>query len=197
VTPCPRSIWVQCLLLSSAFASSCGDRNRAHAPAPAPEAPASAALQPSATSPAAVAPAAARASTPADDTPIGCEAIPVGLVGEVLGLARLQLSDERIDDKATLCQYKSELDHGFASIRIERGYAPERFEGSKSAFPNATDVTGYGERAFMSSLPMLGPKTPYGIHSIAVLKGHTHMTISAPVVPEKVQLLARALLESL
>ncbi|HMI93117.1 MAG TPA: hypothetical protein VK509_17220, partial [Polyangiales bacterium] len=148
--------------------------------------------------PARAAPApAAPAAQPGDDTPIGCEALPVGLVGELLGFSKLQLTDERIDDKATLCQYKAEAGEKFASIRVERGYAPERFEASKGAFPNATDVAGYGERAFMSSLPMLGPKTPYGIHSIAVLKGHTHMTISAPVEPEKVQLLARALLESL
>ena len=192
VTPWPGSPWVQCLSLCSLFAISCGDGNRAQTPPPAPAAsvPASAPAQRKTEPPVQPAPVG-------DDSPIGCEAIPVGLVGELLGFAKLQLTEERIDGKATLCQYKAEVDEQFASIRIERGYAPERFEASKSAFPNASDVAGYGERAFMSSLPMLGPKTPHGIHSIAVLKGRTHMTISAPVVAEKIQLLARALLENL
>jgi hypothetical protein len=184
-------------LLWLVFASACGDCSGARAPAPPP---ASASGKTSSPPPAPAPTATAEPASAHADSPIGCEAIPVGLVGELLGYPKLRLTNERIDElpaKATLCEYKAEADHEFASIRVERGYDPGRFEASKQAFPNATDVAGYGERAFMSSLPMMGPKTPHGIHSIAVLKGRTHMTISAPVPPEKIQLLARALLESL
>lgn len=186
---------VRWLLLLSLSAISCGDSKRAHQPASQPAAAPAAAPAP-AYAPRAAEPAV-KAAPAGDDSAIGCEAIPIGLVAEVLGATKMALGSERIDGKATLCEYKAEAGAKFASIRVERGYAPERFEASKSAFPNATDVAGYGERAFMSSLPMMGPNTPYGIHSIAVLKGRTHMTISAPVPPEKVQLLARALLENL
>jgi hypothetical protein len=189
------------LVFVSVFASACGDCSGSREAERASTTPPGSASAKTSSPPPVLAPKATPVPAVANaEGPIGCEAIPVGLVGELLGYPQLRLTNERIDElpaKATLCEYKAEADQKFASIRIERGYEPDRFEASKQAFPNATDIAGYGERAFMSSLPMMGPNTPYGIHSIAVIKGRTHMTISAPVPPEKVQLLARALLENL
>lgn len=119
------------------------------------------------------------------------------MVGDVLQLPKLEFGAEKITGKATLCEYKVRDADQFVSIRFERGYTVDKFEGSKGAFTGTTDIPGIGERAFTASLPMLGRNTPYGINSIAVLKNHTHLTISAPVVPDRVLYLARDLLDEL
>jgi hypothetical protein len=179
------------LLLALAACDDCGRTQP-----PAPRAASQPAPQPAQTSAKAAVPPAPSAP-PEDAQPITCAELPIGLIRETLEISELQPSSERIDGKATLCEYNTNPEGKFASVRVERGYDPSRFESSKTAFPNATDISGYGDRAFMSTLPMMGPKTPHGIHGIAVLKGHTHLTISAPVPPERVQLLARGLLEHL
>lgn len=119
------------------------------------------------------------------------------MVSEVLQLPNLQLTDESITGKATLCEYKPPDVERYVSIRFERGYTVDKFEGSKSAFTGPVDIAGIGERAFTASLPMLGPNTPYGINSIAVLKNRTHVTISAPVAPDRVLYLAKDLLHDI
>ena len=134
-----------------------------------------------------------------DDAVLACSVAPAAMVGDVLGLPGLQQTNEKIDGKSTLCQYESKdgAAKHFVSVRFERGYSEAKFEGSKSAFVNPVDIAGLGEKAFVSDMPMQTAGAPNGIHAVAVLKHHTHVTVSAPVDTAKVQFLARELLDQI
>ena len=194
VSPLRRRFRVVHLLLSVCAASACGDRTEAPQPKPLP--PAARGDEPS-KQPSKQPSSATRGKAPDDDRVIPCSVAPAAMAGEILGLPGLALTKETVSDKATLCEYNVPAADKFVSIRFERGYAPERFDPSKAAFENPTDVAGIGDRAFTSQFPSLGPHTPDGINSIAVLAHRTHLSVSAPVKLEKVTLLARELLHEI
>jgi hypothetical protein len=171
-----RELVLPLLLAACAGASACGKREQSAA-------------------------ASAKGKSGLSDTALSCSVAPANMVGDVLGIAGLQQTNEKIDGKVTLCQYESQVGNAnlkkFVSVRFERGYDETKFEGSKTAFVNPTDISGLGEKAFVSDMPMQTEAAPVGYHSVAVLKHKTHLTISAPVESTKVQYLARELLEAI
>jgi hypothetical protein len=175
----PSRRLVPALLLCAFAACACGDAPGAQPakPEPAPK------------------PAPAPAPKPSDAV-IPCSLAPAAMVGELLGLPDLELGSENVTDKVTVCEYKTPADKR-VSIRFERGYPPARFDSGRAMFTNPIDVAGIGDRAFTSAFPSLGPNTPHGINSIAVLERTTHLSITAPMPLEKVTLLARELVPKL
>ena len=55
--------------------------------------------------------------------------------------------------------------------------------------------TFIGERAFRSEMPMITARMPFGIQTLTVLQNRTHLSISGPVNPEKIQFLAKEIVE--
>lgn len=138
-------------------------------------------------------------AAPLSDALLSCSVAPANMVSDILGLPGLHQTGEKIEGKATICQYESGVEpmKKFVSVRFERGYDEAKFEGSKSAFVNPTDIPGLGDKAFVADMPMQTAAAPVGFHSVAVLYHRTHLTISAPVESPKVQYLARELMDAI
>ncbi|MGD0321373.1 MAG: hypothetical protein ABSC00_07210 [Acidimicrobiales bacterium] len=132
-------------------------------------------------------------TTAAPSTP-SCDQAPVSEVGQALGL-HLQSPSSQVTGTVTVCTYSGSP--GPVTIRFQSGESSSTFEAAEQSFQQhgepTTDVPGLGDAAYSSTVG----SGQFQDNTIVVLKGSVELLITAPVVLDDINALARQILPSI
>ncbi len=133
-------------------------------------------------------------SATASPTTPSCGQAPVSEVDQALGL-NVQSPSSQVNGTVTVCTYSGSP--GPVTIRFQTGEDTATFAAGKQGFQQqgepTTDVPGLGDAAYSSTRG----SGQFQNNTIVVLKGSVQLLITAPVVLDDINALARQLLPSI
>lgn len=123
-----------------------------------------------------------------------CSLVPASQVNSALGV-NVGDPTSAVNGSVTTCTYNGTP--GQVIVRFETGETPATFQAGKAGFAHngepTTDVSGLGDAAYSSSVG----SGQFQTNTIVVLKGSLELLVTAPVMQEDVNALARQILLSI